>query len=100
MHEFPCPQPCTHATGPCSGCRSEMREQALWHAPGRPVVLLRPAPVQVQSIAATALAYTVTHVLVEWEGDVGYQLRWEASWLVRRMQMTQERTEIPKVPIP
>ena len=64
------------------------------------MVLLRPAPVQVRSIQATALAYTVTHVLVEWEGDVAYQPRWEASWLVRRMQMTPEHTEIPKVPFP
>ena len=61
-----------------------MREDALQQAPGRPITLLRPAPVRVRSLPATAIAYTVTDVLVEWDEDGGYHLRWEASWLVRR----------------
>lgn len=32
-----------------------------------------------------AVAYTVTHVLVEWYDDDRYHVRWEASWLVRRL---------------
>jgi len=84
MQELLRPQACTHSAGTCPGCRSRMREDALQQAPGRPIILLRPAPVRVRSLAATAVAYTVTDVLVEWEGDGGYHLRWEASWLVRR----------------
>ncbi|MCU1515948.1 MAG: hypothetical protein JWQ75_669 [Pseudarthrobacter sp.] len=61
------------------------REDALQQAPGVPVVLLRPAPVRVRSILAKAIAYTVTDVLVEWDGDDGYCVRWQASWLVRRL---------------
>ncbi|MDQ0769070.1 hypothetical protein QF031_001819 [Pseudarthrobacter defluvii] len=75
---------CTHSASICPGCRSRMREEALRQAPGRPIVLLRPTPVRVRSLPATAVAYTVTDVLVEWDADGGYQLRWEASWLVRR----------------
>ncbi|NUT72093.1 hypothetical protein [Pseudarthrobacter sp. C4D7] len=88
MHELPRPQSCTHPTAACHGCRAEMREAALREAPGKPIVLLRPAPVTVRSAPATALAYTVTDVLIEWEADSGYHLRWEASWLVRRVQAT------------
>ncbi|MET1086805.1 MAG: hypothetical protein ABWY04_06745 [Arthrobacter sp.] len=61
------------------------REDALQQAPGVPVVLLKPAPVRVRSILANAIAYTVTDVLVEWDGDDGYCVRWQASWLVRRL---------------
>ncbi|GGH92299.1 hypothetical protein GCM10007170_10530 [Arthrobacter liuii] len=68
-----------------------MREEALQHAPGRPIVLLGPAPIRVRSIHGNAVAYTVTDVLVEWDGDAGYHLRWVASWLVRRCP-SQERT--------
>jgi len=84
MQELPRPQSCTHSAATCHGCRSAMREAALRQAPGRPVILLRPAAVRVRSLAANAVAYTVTDVLVEWEGNSGYHLRWEASWLVRR----------------
>ena len=86
MRELLRPQVCTHAPATCPGCRSEMREEALRQAPGRPVVLLRPAPVRVRSLQANAVAYTVTDVLVEWDGGAGYHLRWEASWLVRKCE--------------
>jgi hypothetical protein len=58
----------------------------LEKAPGRPVMMLKPAPVRVRSVIGHALAYTVTHVLVEWYCDGQYNVRWEASWLVRRVQ--------------
>lgn len=61
------------------------REDALRQAPGRPVLMLRPAPVKVGSTLGQAVAYTVTHVLVEWENDGGHDARWLASWLVRRL---------------
>ncbi len=64
---------------------SRTREQALDEAPGRPVVLLRPAPVRVRSIIGHAVAYTVTHVLVEWESGGELNVKWEANWLVRRV---------------
>ncbi|MET1086040.1 MAG: hypothetical protein ABWY04_02795 [Arthrobacter sp.] len=65
--------------------QSTLREDALRQAPGRPVLLLRPAPVKVGSTVGHAIAYTVTHVLVEWEDDGGPGARWLASWLVRRL---------------
>jgi hypothetical protein len=61
------------------------REEALRQAPGRPVLMLRPARVKVGSTVGQAIAYTVTHVLVEWEDDGGPDARWLASWLVRRL---------------
>lgn len=63
----------------------QARKHALEEAPGRPVVMLRPAPVRVRSSIGRAIAYTVTHVLVEWDADGQYNVRWEASWLVRRV---------------
>jgi len=36
-------------------------------------------------MAANAVAYTVTAILVEWDKDGEYCIRWEASWLVRRL---------------
>lgn len=60
------------------------RDEALRQSPGRPVVLLRPVPVMVRAMPGCALAYTVTHVLVECLCDGCYRLRWEASWLVRK----------------
>jgi hypothetical protein len=68
----------------------QAREHALGRAPGRPVILLRPAPVKVRSIIGNAIAYTVTHVLVEWDTDGEYNVRWEANWLVRRLQKAPE----------
>ena len=62
------------------------RDHALGQAPGRPVILLRPAPVKVRSNIGNALAYTVTHVLGDWDTDGQYNVRWEANWLVRRVQ--------------
>jgi hypothetical protein len=47
--------------------------------------MLRPARVKVGSTVGQAIAYTVTHVLVEWEDDGGPDARWLASWLVRRL---------------
>jgi hypothetical protein len=64
----------------------QAREHALEQAPGKPVILLRPAPVKVRSIVGNAIAYTVTHVLVEWDTGGEYNVRWEATWLVRRLQ--------------
>jgi hypothetical protein len=64
----------------------QSREQALNDAPGRPVIMLRPAPVRVRSIIGNAIAYTVTHVLVEWDTEEDHHFRWEANWLVRRVQ--------------
>ncbi|MGO4186764.1 hypothetical protein [Pseudarthrobacter sp. TAF60_1] len=61
-------------------------EEALQDAPGRPVIMLRPAPVRVRSITGNAIAYTVTHVLVVWDAEDEHHLRWEANWLVRRVQ--------------
>jgi hypothetical protein len=68
-----------------SGTLETAREDALRQAPGRPVLMLRPAPVKVRAITCHAIAYTVTHVLVERDDDAGYQASWEASWLVRRL---------------
>jgi len=84
MQEFLRPA-CTHSAGTCHACRSLIREDALRQAPGRPVILLNPTPVTVRSLAATAIAYTVTDVLVEWDGNGAYHVRWEASWLVRKV---------------
>lgn len=86
MRELPRPHTCPHSTATCPACRSEMRDEALRQAPGRPIILLRPAPVTVRSMPANALAYTVTDVLIEWDADMDYHLRWEASWLVHRVQ--------------
>jgi hypothetical protein len=74
---FPLPQ--------ASGTRAAVREDALRQAPGRPVLMLRPARVKVRAITCSAIAYTVTHVLVERDDDGRYQASWEASWLVRRL---------------
>jgi hypothetical protein len=62
------------------------REEALQDAPGRPVIMIRPAPVRVRSITAYAIAYTVTHVLVEWHTEDAHHVRWEANCLVHRVQ--------------
>lgn len=70
---------------PAPASQAALREEALRRAPGRPVLMLRPAPVKVRSIAGSAIAYTVTHVLVERGDNGGYEVRWEASWLVRRV---------------
>lgn len=64
---------------------AQTREQALHDAPGRPVIMLRPVPVRVRSVIGNAIAYTVTHVLVEWETEDGHHVRWEANWLVHRV---------------
>lgn len=37
-------------------------------------------------MTGNAIAYTVTHVLVEREAAGEYLVRWEASWLVKRVQ--------------
>jgi hypothetical protein len=66
----------------------QAREQALEDAPGRPVIMLRPARVRVRSVIGHAIAYTVTHILVEWDTDGQYNVRWEASWLVRRVEQS------------
>lgn len=63
--------------------QAAMREDVLRQAPGRPVLMLRPARVKVGPRTGLATAYTVTHVLVEW--DDGQDARWVASWLVRRL---------------
>ncbi len=65
--------------------QSTLRQDALQQAPGRPVLMLRPARVKVGSINGLATAYTVTHVLVEWDDDGNHDARWIASWLVRRI---------------
>ena len=57
-----------------------------------------PAPVKVRSLQANAIAYTVTDVLVEWDGDAGYHLSWEASWLVRRVQQERAWEPLPEGP--
>jgi hypothetical protein len=61
------------------------RDQALTEAPGKAVVMLRPAPVKVRAMTCLAVAYTVTHVLVEWYDAGRYHVRWEAAWLVRKL---------------
>jgi hypothetical protein len=65
--------------------QAAVRGDALQQAPGRPVLMLRPARVKVGSIIGLAIAYTVTHVLVEWDDGGGHDTRWVASWLVRRL---------------
>lgn len=65
--------------------QSTLRQDALQQAPGRPVLMLRPARVKVGSSIGLAMAYTVTHVLVEWDDDGNHDARWVASWLVRRL---------------
>jgi hypothetical protein len=65
--------------------QSTLRQDALQQAPGRPVLMLRPAWVKMGSIIGLAMAYTVTHVLVEWDDDGNHDARWVASWLVRRL---------------
>ena len=68
------------------------RDEALRQAPGRPVVMLCPVPVTVRAMPGCALAYTVTHVLVECLCDGCCLLRWEAGWLVRRASPAPVRT--------
>ncbi|WP_104043098.1 hypothetical protein [Arthrobacter sp. ZGTC412] len=70
---------------PGRGVQAAVREDALQQAPGRPVLMLRPARVKMGSIIGLAIAYTVTHVLVEWDDGGGQDTRWVASWLVRRL---------------
>jgi hypothetical protein len=70
---------------------SATREHALRQAPGRPVIVLRPVPVTVRSVSANAIAYTVTHVLVEQDSGGEYSVRWEASWQVKRLARVPER---------
>jgi len=65
--------------------QAAVREAALRQAPGRPVLMLRPAQVKAGSIIGLAIAYTVTHVLVEWDDGGGHDARWVASWMVRRL---------------
>ncbi len=48
--------------------------------------MIRPALVKVRLITGLAVAYTVTHVLVESDSDGEYRCHWEASWQVRRVQ--------------
>jgi hypothetical protein len=98
MREFACPKACTDCPANDQACHYHLREEALRHAPGNPVRLLRPAPVKVRSLRANAVAYTVTDVLVEWDGISGYHLRWEASWLVRRVQQTPARNYLQEAP--
>ena len=64
---------------------SAEREDAIRRAPGRPVLLVRPAPVRACFAAGHAIAYTVTHILVEGEIDGDYYVRWEVSWQVKRV---------------
>jgi hypothetical protein len=47
--------------------------------------MLRPARVKVNSTLAHAIAYTVTHVLIERADDSDYDIRWVATWMVRRL---------------
>lgn len=62
-------------------------EVALLQAPGQPIVMLRPSPVRVRGVTGRAIAYTVTHVLIERPGTGENRLRWESSWLVRRLPL-------------
>ena len=61
------------------------REVAIRQAPGRPVLLIRPAPVRARFAAGHAIAYTMTHVLVEGVVNGDYFVRWEASWQVKKV---------------
>jgi hypothetical protein len=70
---------------PGLGPQSAAREDALRQAPGKPVLMLRPARVKVNSTLAHAIAYTVTHVLIERADDSDYDIRWVATWMVRRL---------------
>ncbi|WP_152642606.1 hypothetical protein [Pseudarthrobacter chlorophenolicus] len=65
--------------------RTALREEALTQAPGRPVMMLRPAPVKVRAAFGSAIAYTVTHILVEMDVNGPYSVRWEPGWLVHRL---------------
>lgn len=57
---------------------------ALARAPG-PVTRIPPVSVKVRAIEGKAIAYTPTHVLVEWVRYGEYHVRWEAKWQVRRV---------------
>jgi hypothetical protein len=70
---------------PGLAAQAAVPEGALRQAPGRPVLMLRPARVKAGSIVGLAIAYTVTHVLVEWDDGGKHDARWVASWLVRRL---------------
>lgn len=60
-------------------------EAALSQAPGVAISMLRPVPVTVRGAAGSAIAYTVTHVLVE-RGDNGVrEVTWQPNWLVHRV---------------
>jgi hypothetical protein len=78
-HEVPAGRAAQSAMPPA------IRDDALRHAPGRPVVMVRPAPVKVRSSPGYAVAYTVTHVLVESDNDGAPDAKWVASWMVRRL---------------
>lgn len=65
--------------------QSTLRQDALQQTPGWPVLMVRPARVKMGSIIGLAMAYTVTHVLVEWDDDGNHYARWVASWLVCRL---------------
>ncbi len=69
--------------GPCIPV--DLKEAALRQAPGVAISTLRPVPVRVRAAAGSAIAYTVTHVLVESEDDGVYEVTWQPNWLVHRM---------------
>lgn len=62
------------------------RENALRYAPDQPVTRIQPTPVRVHAITGHAIAYTPTHVLVEWEAWGEWHVRWETKWQVWRVE--------------
>lgn len=64
--------------------RAAVRDHALLRPPGK-VTRIPPTPVRVRVITGNAIAYTPTHVLVEWEAHGEYHVRWEEKWQVKKV---------------
>lgn len=49
------------------------------------VTRTQPQPVRLRAITGHAIAYTDTHVLVEWVAYGEYHVRWENKWQVKKI---------------
>ncbi len=67
--------------------REATREDALRRPPSGVVTRIEPVPVRVRAITGEAIAYTATHVLVEWVRWGEHHVRWEESGQVERLHL-------------
>ena len=65
--------------------RTAVRDDALRRPPSGVVTRIDPVRVRVRAIEGDAIAYTATHVLVEWVKCGEHHVRWEVSGQVTRI---------------